>query len=328
MRYTAILALVLFIPGCSVGPIVHAAPTLQQQVAAGGTITLPPGSFAIDCSLQLTINKTTALIGAGRDQTTLHDTCPSGDTITVDLTNPANVRIEELTIVHDGGNSVVRLLGGNAGEVPIIRRILRVANVELTGSTNCLVSDGLNQLFIEKSNLLNCSQDGAQIASFGVTLHDNWFGKNGRNGVTFLDGTATDENGLQYSGFCSSCFGNEYWLNKGHGLVYNVTHVADPRHVGEYIDSNGDVGLVVNGVRDFTFNDSWIGTNQGGGAIVGNTQIGTVIVGNTWTNNFGPTLIVTETAGPLRVSGNVSSLTHDPCDLKINGGACTNMNAP
>jgi hypothetical protein len=326
MRYAALLALVLLVSGCGNGSIVHAAPTLQQQVAAGGTITLPPGTFNIGCTSQLSINKTTALIGAGRDLTVLHDICPTGDTVTVDLTNPANVRIEELTIVHDGGNSAVRLFGGNAGEVPIIRRVLRIANAELTGATNCLVTDGLNQLFVEKSNILNCSQDGAQIASFGVTLHDNWFGKNGRNGVTFMDGTAMDENSIRYSGFCASCFGNEYWLNKSHGLVYSVTNVADPRHVGEYIDSNGDVGLVVSGVRDFTFNDSWIGTNQGGGAIVADTQVGTVITGNTWTNNFGPTLIVTETSGPLRVSGNSSSLTHDPCDLKINGAACADLN--
>lgn len=326
MRYASLLALVLLVSGCTTGPIVHAAPTLQQQVAGGGTISLPPGTFTIDCGRQLLINRTTTLIGAGRDQTILHDTCPSGDTITVNLTNPANVRIEELTIIHDGGASVVRLFGGSEGEVPLIRRILRLSSVELTGAMNCLVTDGLNQLFVEKSNILSCTQDGAQIASFGVTLHDNWIGKNGRNGVTFMDGTATDENGIRYSGFCSSCFGNEYWLNKGHGLVYNVTNVADPRHVGEYVDSNGDVGLLVNGVRDFTFNDSWIGTNQGGGAIVGDTAVGTVITGNTWTNNFGPTLIVTETSGPLRVSGNSSSLTRDPCDLKINGAVCTDLN--
>jgi hypothetical protein len=47
------------------------------------------------------------------------------------------------------------------------------------------------------------------------------------------------------------------------------------------IDSNGDVGMVVNGVRDFTFNDGWIGTNQRGGAIIGDSVIGTVISGNT-----------------------------------------------
>jgi len=57
------------------------------------------------------------------------------------------------------------------------------------------------------------------------------------------------------AGFCASCNGNEYWLNHGHGLVYAVTGISDARHVGEYVDSNGDIGMVVNGVRDFTFND-------------------------------------------------------------------------
>jgi hypothetical protein len=325
MKFMVFILLFLCV-GCA-GGHVHAATTLQQQVAAGGAINLPAGTINIDCAGQLTINKSTAIIGAGRDLTILHDTCPTGDTVFVDVTNPANVRLEELTIVHDGGASVVHLIGGHHGEVEIIHRMLRLSSVELSGATNCLVSDGLNQLFIEKSNLLNCSQDGAQIASFGVTLHDSWFGTNGRNGVTFIDSSVVDENGTHFAGFCSSCFGNEFWLNKGHGLVYQVTNVADARHVGDYIDSNGDVGMVVNGVRDFTFNDGWIGTNQGGGAIIGDSVVGTVIVGNTFTNNFGPTLRTTQTTGPLRISGNSSSLTHDPCDGQINGGACFDLNA-
>jgi hypothetical protein len=324
MKYF-IFTLLFFCVGCA-GGNVHAASTLQQQIAAGGTVNLPAGTINIDCAGQLAIKKSTAIIGAGRDMTILHDTCPTGDTVFVDVTNPANVRLEELTIVHDGGATVVHLIGGHHGEVEIIHRILRLSNVELSGATNCLVSDGLNQLFIEKSNLLNCSQDGAQIASFGVTLHDSWFGTNGRNGVTFVDSNVVDENGTHFAGFCASCLGNEFWLNKGHGLVYQVTNVADARHVGDYIDSNGDVGMVVNGVRDFTFNDGWIGTNQGGGAIIGDSVIGTVISGNTFTNNFGPTLRATQTTGPLRISGNSSSLTHDPCDGQINGGPCFDLN--
>lgn len=330
-RTTAIASLIaLFLTvlaGCS-GSMssVQAAPTLQQQAAAGGLITLPAGTVNIDCTGQLFISKSTAIIGAGRDVTILHDTCPTGDTVSVNLTNPANVRLEELTIVHDGGDTVVHLVGGNHGEVEIIHRILRLSNVELSGATNCLVSDGLNQLFIEKSNLLGCAQDGAQIASFGVTLHDSWFGKNGRNGVTFTDGTAMDELGNQFSGFCASCAGNEFWLNKAHGLVYQVTHISDARHVGDYIDSNGDVGLVVSGTRDFTFNNGWIGSNTGGGAIIGDSVIGNVMTGNTFTNNFGPTLKATQTAGPLRLTGNSSSMNHDPCDGQINGGACFDLN--
>jgi hypothetical protein len=84
--------------------------------------------------------------------------------------------------------------------------------------------------------------------------------------------------------------------------------------------------MVVNGVRDFTFNSGWIGSNQGGGAIVGDTKIGTVIVGNTFTVNFGPNLVVDETSGPLRISGNASSMPQDPCDARINGAACVSLN--
>jgi hypothetical protein len=326
MKYTTMLVLLLSLAGCSGGSFpVHAASTLQQQIAAGGTIALPAGTIEIDCASQLVISKTTAIIGAGRDLTILHDACPNGDTLFVDLTQPANVRIEELAIVHDGGNSAVHLIGGNHGYVAVIKRILRLSNVELSGATNCLVSDGLNQLFVEKSNLLHCSQDGAQIGSFGVTLHDNWFGENGRNGATFVDSSVTDELGVHFAGFCASCSGNEYWHNKAHGLVYSVTGIADARHIGDYVDSNGDVGMVVHGVRDFTFNSGWIGSNQVGGAVIDDTQIGTDIVGNTFTTNFGPNLVVTETSGPLHVSGNVSSLPQNPCDARING-TCIDMN--
>jgi hypothetical protein len=319
-----ILSLCVLLSGCTGG--VQAGSTLQGQVAQGGTINLPAGTIEIDCSGQLAIALSTSLIGAGRDLTILHDTCPTGDTISVNLTNPATVRIEELAIVHDGGNSAVHLVGGDHGYVAIIKRILRLSNVDLSGSTNCLVSDGLNQLFVEKSNLLHCSQDGAQISSFGVTLHDNWFGENGRNGVTFVDSTVIDELGGHQAGFCASCFGNEYWHNKGHGLVYQIiTGIADARHIGDYVDSNGDVGMVVHGARDFSFNNGWIGSNRGGGAIVGDATVGTVLVGNTFTVNFGPNLVVTETSGPLRVTGNASSLLQDPCDAKING-TCLDLN--
>ena len=327
---STIFALLFFCIGCAGGSMfsVQAASTLQQQVAAGGTINLPAGTINIDCAGQLAIGKSTSIIGAGRDLTILHDTCATGDTVSVDLTNPANVRIEELAIVHDGGASAVRLTGGNHGFIPIIKRILRLSNVELSGAANCLMSDGFNQLMIERSNLIHCSNDGAQIASFGVTLHDNWFGENGRNGVTFTDspGSVTDEFGNHLAGFCSSCSGNEYWHNKSHGLVYQVTGVADARHIGEYLDSNGDVGMVINGVRDFAFNSGWIGSNQHGGAIIGDTVIGTAIVGNTFTVNFGPNLVVTQTSGPLHISGNVSSMPQDPCDARINGAPCVSLN--
>jgi hypothetical protein len=323
----AMLLLCVVAAGCSGGSIgsVQAAATLQQLVAQGGTINLAAGTIEIDCAGQLAIAKSTSIIGAGRDLTILHDTCATGDTVLVDLTNPANVRLEELAIVHDGGASAVHLIGGNHGFTEILHRVLRLSNVELSGATNCLVSDGLNQLFIEKSNLLHCSQDGALISSFGVTLHDNWFGENGRNGVTFVDSAVIDELGEHWAGFCESCSQNNYWHNKGHGLVYNVTNISDARHIGDVVDSNGDVGMVVHGVRDLTFNDGWFGSNRGGGAIVDDTVIGTVIVGNTFTVNFGPNLVVTETSGPLRISANASSMPQDPCDAKING-TCVDLN--
>lgn len=327
MKAKIVVLFVLLLCGCSGGSfVVHAAPALKDQVIAGGMITLPAGTITLDCSSQLLANKSTSIIGAGRDQTIINDTCPTGDTLTVDLTNPANIRVEELAIVHTGGATAIRVFGGNHGAIAVIERVLRISNVELSGATNCLSTDGLNLVFVEKSNLLNCSQDGAQIASFGVTLKDNWFGKNGRNGATFMDGAAVDiETGERFSGFCASCSGNEFWLNKGHGLVYNVTGIADARHVGDYIDSNGDIGMVVHGVRDFSFTSGWIGSNQHGGATVDDTQIGTVLVGNTWTTNFGPNLVVNETSGPLRISGNASSLLQNSCDAMVNG-TCTSLN--
>lgn len=290
--------------------------TLKALVAAGGAIQLPAGTIEINCDSQLVISRTTTLSGQGRGTTVLNDSCPTGDTVFVDLTNPAIVRVENLTIIHAAGSgTAVQLAGGTQGEVPIVRRVLKLSSVELSGARDCLVSEGQNLLFVQESVILGCANDGAQIGSFGVTFHDNWFGKNGRNGVTFVG-----------SGFCAACTGNEYWLNQGHGLVYDVTGVSDPRHVGDYIDSNGDVGLVVTGVRDFAFANGWIGTNQNGGAVIGDTTIGAVLTGNTFTNNFGPNLIVTAVVGPLHVTGNVSSLPHHACDVSINGAPCTSLN--
>jgi len=319
MKYVGFVAIVLtiFVSGCG-GDRVHAdlTPTLQQQVAVGGVIAVPAGTIDIDCSGQIVISKTTTLIGQGRGLTIINDSCPTGDTFLVDVTKPATVVIENMTIVHStASGTVVRFVGGTLGFEEILGRVLRLSSVDLKSASNCLVSDGQNLLFVEKSYVLQCGNDGAQIGSFGVTLHDNWFGQNGRNGVTFVG-----------AGFCASCNGNEYWLNHGHGLVYAVTGISDARHVGEYVDSNGDIGMVVNGVRDFTFNDGWIGSNANGGAVIGDTSIGTVLVGNTFTNNVGPSLIVTETTGPLRVTGNVSSLRRGPpCDAKING-SCVDLN--
>jgi hypothetical protein len=288
--------------------------SLRQEAAGGGIINLPAGTINIDCNNELTITRTTTLAGQGRDVTILNDTCAAGSTILVNLADPAVVEIKNLGITHSAGTDV-QLTGGTHCCDAIVRRTLRLESVDLQGASNCLESDGQNLLFVENSFIHACTNDGAQIGSFGVTLHDNWIGQNGHNGVTFVG-----------AGFCSACTGNEYWLNGAHGLDYEVTATADPRHIGDYIDSNGDVGLVVNGVRDFTFNDGWIGSNQNGGAIIGDTQIGTVLVGNTFTNNLGPSLILTETSGPYRVSGNVSSLQHASCDALINGN-CVNLNA-
>src|SRR5258708_9246431 len=318
MKITAFLAILLsvLVTGCGTGRVYAGLPpTLQQQVAAGGIVSLPAGTIDIDCSGQVVISKTTTLLGEGRGLTVINDSCPTGDTFLVDVTIPATVAIRDLTILHQtNSGTAVRFTGGTQGFAAILDRVLRLSSVDLKSAFNCLVSDGQNLLFVEKSYVLGCANDGAQIGSFGVTLHDNWFGQNGRNGVTFVG-----------AGFCASCSGNEYWLNHGHGLVYAVTGISDARHVGEYVDSNGDIGMVVNGVRDFTFNDGWIGSNGNGGAVIGDTLIGTVIVGNTFTNNTGPSLTVTETSGPLRVSGNVSSLRRGPpCDAKING-SCVDL---
>ena len=91
-----IFVLLFFQIGCIGDRVssVQAGSSLQQQVSQGGTITLPAGTINIDCSDQFTIAKSTTIIGAGRDLTILHDICPNGDTILVDLTNPANVRLE------------------------------------------------------------------------------------------------------------------------------------------------------------------------------------------------------------------------------------------
>jgi hypothetical protein len=306
------LPLSSLILGCSAATVAG-SPSLQQQVVAGGIVALPAGTINIDCGSQLTITRSATLVGEGRDLTILNDTCPTGDTVFVDVSQPAVVAIKELTIIHGTGTDV-HLVGGTQCCDAIVRRVLRLESVDLQGANDCLVSEGQNLLFVERSFIHGCADDGAQIGSFGVTFHDNWFGQNGHNGVTF-DG----------AGFCASCTGNEYWLNKAHGLVYAVTGVADARHVGDYIDSNGDVGLVINGVRDFAFNDGWIGSNQNGGAVIGDTQIGTVLVGNTFTNNSGPSLLLTETSGPFRLTGNVSSLKHVSCDAKVNG-VCVDLN--
>ena len=307
-------ALSALLVGCSVGTVAG-SPSLQQQVAAGGVVELPAGTTTIDCGSQLTMKRTTTLIGQGRDVTILNDTCPTGDTIFVDVSQPAVVAIKDLTVIHGTGTGTdIHLTGGTGCCDAIVKRVLRLESVDLQGAGDCLVSDGQNLLFVERSFVHMCAHDGAQIGSFGVTLRDNWIGQNGHNGATFTG-----------AGFCASCAGNEYWLNKAHGLVYAVSGIADARHVGEYIDSNGDVGLVVNGVRDFTFNSGWIGSNKNGGAIISDTQIGTVIVGNTFTNNSGPSLILTQTRGPLRITGNVSSLKKTTCDAKVNG-VCVDLN--
>ncbi|MGZ7053817.1 MAG: hypothetical protein ACXVJ0_17285, partial [Candidatus Angelobacter sp.] len=83
-----IFAILLLCVGCAGGPV-HAAATLRQRAAAGGRISLPPGTITLACGEQLVISRSTAIIGAGRDLTILHDTCPTGDTVFVDVTNPA-----------------------------------------------------------------------------------------------------------------------------------------------------------------------------------------------------------------------------------------------
>jgi hypothetical protein len=306
------LAALMF--GCSPATVAG-APSLQQLVAEGGVVQLPAGTTTIDCDTQLRITRSITLAGQGRELTILNDTCPAGDTIFVDVAQPAVVAIKDLTVIHNtGAGTDIRLTGGTQCCDAIVRRVLRLESVDLQGAGDCLVSEGQNLLFVERSFIHLCANDGAQIGSFGVTLHDNWIGQNGHNGATFVG-----------AGFCASCAGNEYWLNKAHGVVYAVSGVADARHIGEYVDSNGDVGLVVHGVRDFTFNSGWIGSNQNGGAIIGDTQIGTMLVGNTFTNNSGPSLILTQTSGPLHIRGNVSSLQKVSCDAKVNS-ICVDLN--
>lgn len=320
----SLLLSLMVIPGCGGNlPTVSAASTIRQQLEAGGTITLGPGTTEIGCADEATITKSTKIIGAGRNDTILHDTCTIGTpTLLVDVTNPITVRIEDLQINHAGGPDI-RLSGGvnvptNAlpEYLPMLDHELSLASVKLTGTTDCLVTDGFNLFFMERSIVKDCGHDGAQIGSFGVNLHDNWFAHNAHNGVTFVG-----------AGFCGSCTGNEYFFNGGHGLEYaSGPGIADPRHVGDFVDSNGDVGLVVNGVRDLAFNAGWIGNNQLGGAVVNNTGIiGLTVVGTDFGNNFGTNLVVTG-SGPLRVTANRSSMNQfTGCDAEIIG-QCVDLN--
>ncbi len=329
MAKSALSAALLFSTMISIGcggvPAVQAASTSKQQLEAGGTINLPAGMIEISCADQAVITKSTKIIGAGFNETILRDSCSTGDTITADLTNPITVSISDVQISHVTANgSALRAIGGIqvpppptpiAAYMPLSARTLTLTSVELNSAANCLVTEGNWLLFIYRSRIRNCSNDGAQLASFGVTLHDNWFQENGHNGVTFLG-----------SGFCASCIGNEYIGNKVHGLEYRCTGICDAFHNNEYVDSNGDVGLVTSGIRQLTYNNGWIGTNTGGGAIIGDgASLGIRIVGTTFANNFGNALTVTQTAGPLRIQGNSSSLQHSACDASING-VCANLN--
>src|SRR5215469_1820329 len=314
----AVLAFALLDAGCSgnMVPTVVAAPSsIKSQLEAGGVVKLPPGTVEMGCSDEAVITKSTKIIGAGRNETILHDTCPSGTaTLLVDVTNTITVRIEDLQINHVGGPAI-QLTGGVSVPtgappeyLPMLDHELSVASVKLTGSTDCLVTEGFNLFLIERSIVKECGHDGARIGSFGVNLHDNWFAHNSHNGVTFID-----------AGFCGSCTGNEYFLNGAHGLEYaSGPGIADPRHIGDFVDSNADVGLVVNGTRDLAFNSGWIGNNQVGGAIVSNAGIiGLTMVGTDFANNFGTNLAVTGN-GPQRITANRASLNqYTGCDALI-----------
>jgi hypothetical protein len=268
----------------------------------------------LDCSSQFSIARGTIVQGQGRGVTIINDVCPSGNTFTVDLSAPGTaVKIQDLTVTHNTATGTVLSISGSGGKQSPAPTVV-VSSVDFSQAQNCIVTTGLNLFFLEKSIVRGCGGDGANINSFGVTLHDNWFEFNQGNGVSFVG-----------SGFCASCFGNEYNSNAGHGFIYNNSDGADGRHTNEYVDSNGDVGVVVHGARDFTFNNGWVGSNRGGGMVIGDTEIGTSLVGNTFTNNFGPNLIVEQRSSPLRLSGNLSSNPHDPCDSEING-RCTSMN--
>lgn len=329
LAFLRLLALTLFI-GCSgnMAPTVHAGTsTLKQQLEAGGNVDLGAGIITVSCADEAVITKSTHIRGAGRNDTILQDNCSSGaPTIGVDLTHPITVAIEDLQINHVGGPDV-KLSGGasNPGAVladyvPMLDHELRLMSLKLTGTSSdaCLVTDGLNLLFVEHTIIARCSHDGAQIGSFGVNLHDNWFAQNGHNGVTFVGG-----------GFCGSCTGNEYFFNAANGLEYANTATADPRHVGDFADSNGGFGVMVNGVRDFAFNAGWIGNNQAGGASIGNTGIlGTSLVGTTFANDFATDLTVTTKTGPLRTTGTYSAFPqYTGCNALI-AGSCADLNQP
>ena len=154
---------------------VLAGPTLQQEAAAGGIINLPAGTININCSSELTITESATLTGQGRGVTILNDTCPTGNTIFVNLANPAVVEIRDLGITHSGGTDV-QLTGGTQCCDAIVKRVLKLESVNLQGAPNCLQSAGQNLLFVEESFVHACTNDGAQIGSFGVTLHHNWIG--------------------------------------------------------------------------------------------------------------------------------------------------------
>jgi hypothetical protein len=291
-----------------------AAPSLAQQVSLGGIVNLPAGTITLDCSNQFAISKGTIIQGQGRGVTIINDTCPTGDTFNLDLSAPGTmVKVLDLTVIHNTTIGTVLNISGDGGKQSPAPTVV-VSSVDFSQAQNCITTSGLNLFFLEKSIVRGCGSDGARISSFGVTLHDNWFEFNGGNGVSFVG-----------AGFCASCFGNEYNSNFGHGFVYDSSEVADARHINEYVDSNGDVGVVVRGARDFTFNNGWVGTNRNGGMIVGDTALGTALVGNTFTNNFGPNLVVDQSSSPLRLAGNLSSMPHDKCDVRVNG-ICKSMN--
>jgi hypothetical protein len=299
--------------------------TWKSVVANGGIVALPAGTVDLDCNSQWVITKSTIVAGTGRDVTVIKDSCATGDSILVDVTNPADVQFHNVKI-DSAAQVAIRLKGGVLGYSEVMRRRLTLEKVDVTGAANCIVTDGLNAFTMRDSTILHCKNDGAQISSFGVTLHDNWFGDNGRNGVTFLDSAVIDGDGQRMAGFCASCMGNEFWHNKAHGLVYDISAgIADARHVGDYVDSNGDIGAVISGVRDFSFTSGWVGSNKNGGMTVGPTQLGTVVTGTHFVTNFGINLTATKGSGPLRIQGNASSLQQNPCDASING-VCVSLN--
>lgn len=322
-----LMPLLLVIAGCggSLVPIVHAGISpIKAELEAGGTINLPAGVVNMTCADEAVITKSSKIIGAGRNETILNDSCTNSTaTIAVNLTNPITVQIEDLQINHVGGPDIQSSGGvSNPGAViadyvPMLDHELRIVSVKMTGSaaTACLVTDGLNLFFLERSIIVKCSNDGAQIGSFGVNMHDNWFAQNGRNGVTFVG-----------SGFCGTCSGNEYFFNTGNGVEYAVTGASDPRHVADFADSNQGFGVVVNGVRDFSWNAGWIGNNTLGGVNIADTgSMGTSIVGTTFANDFGTDLIVTKINGPLHVKAYNAMPQYTGCNALI-AQVCTDLN--